>query len=83
MSRFSFSRWWGIVIKEFIQLKRDRLTFGMIIGLVRSLAQCVAARRVHARGDRVGAEVLPTHARLAPVADGNVHYVMSSERVRS
>ncbi|MGH8508889.1 MAG: ABC transporter permease, partial [Gammaproteobacteria bacterium] len=33
MSRFSFSRWWGIVIKEFIQLKRDRLTFGMIIGI--------------------------------------------------
>ena len=30
---FSFSRWWGIVIKEFIQLKRDRLTFGMIIGI--------------------------------------------------
>ncbi|MGH8522076.1 MAG: ABC transporter permease, partial [Gammaproteobacteria bacterium] len=33
MSRFSFSRWWGIVGKEFIQLKRDRLTFGMIIGI--------------------------------------------------
>jgi ABC-2 type transport system permease protein len=33
MSRFSFARWWGIVIKEFIQLKRDRLTFGMIIGI--------------------------------------------------
>jgi ABC-2 type transport system permease protein len=30
---FSLSRWWGIVIKEFIQLKRDRLTFGMIIGI--------------------------------------------------
>ena len=31
--RFSLSRWWGIIIKEFIQLKRDRLTFGMIIGI--------------------------------------------------
>lgn len=31
--RISFSRWIGIVIKEFIQLKRDRLTFGMIIGI--------------------------------------------------
>jgi ABC-2 type transport system permease protein len=31
--RFSFSRWLGILIKEFIQLKRDRLTFGMIIGI--------------------------------------------------
>lgn len=31
--RMSFQRWLGIVIKEFIQLKRDRLTFGMIIGI--------------------------------------------------
>ncbi|MES2353337.1 MAG: ABC transporter permease [Pseudomonadota bacterium] len=30
---FSLSRWWGIILKEFIQLKRDRLTFGMIIGI--------------------------------------------------
>ena len=30
---FSLSRWVGIVVKEFIQLKRDRLTFGMIIGI--------------------------------------------------
>jgi ABC-2 type transport system permease protein len=30
--RFSFSRWWGIVAKEFIQLRRDRLTFAMIVG---------------------------------------------------
>ena len=33
MSIFSFSRWWAIVIKEFIQLRRDRLTFGMIVGI--------------------------------------------------
>ena len=33
MRRFSFSRWWGIVLKEFLQLKRDRITFGMIIGV--------------------------------------------------
>ncbi len=33
MTTFSFSRWWGIIVKEFIQLKRDRLTFGMIIGI--------------------------------------------------
>ena len=31
--RLSFSRWVGIIVKEFIQLKRDRLTFGMIIGI--------------------------------------------------
>jgi ABC-2 type transport system permease protein len=30
---FSLTRWVGIVVKEFIQLKRDRLTFGMIIGI--------------------------------------------------
>jgi ABC-2 type transport system permease protein len=30
---FSWSRWLGIVGKEFIQLKRDRLTFGMIVGI--------------------------------------------------
>jgi ABC-2 type transport system permease protein len=27
------SRWFGIILKEFIQLRRDRLTFGMIIGI--------------------------------------------------
>ena len=30
---FSPGRWIGIVVKEFIQLQRDRLTFGMIIGI--------------------------------------------------
>lgn len=30
---FSLSRWVGIVVKEFIQLRRDRLTFGMIVGI--------------------------------------------------
>lgn len=30
---FSWSRWLGILLKEFIQLKRDRLTFGMIVGI--------------------------------------------------
>ena len=32
-SWFSWSRWLGIVAKEFIQLARDRLTFGMIVGI--------------------------------------------------
>jgi len=31
--RFSPKRWWGVVLKEFLQLRRDRLTFGMIVGL--------------------------------------------------
>ena len=30
---FSLSRWWSIVLKEFLQLRRDRITFGMIVGL--------------------------------------------------
>lgn len=33
MNYFSFSRWWAIVLKEFLQLKRDRVTFAMIVGL--------------------------------------------------
>ena len=33
MKRFSFTRWWGIVLKEFLQLKRDRITFGMVVGM--------------------------------------------------
>ena len=33
MRIFSVARWWGIVTKEFLQLRRDRLTFGMIIGI--------------------------------------------------
>jgi ABC-2 type transport system permease protein len=32
-NRFSLSRWWSIVRKEFLQLRRDRLTFGMIVGI--------------------------------------------------
>ncbi len=30
---FSFRRFWAMVIKEFIQMRRDRLTFGMMIGI--------------------------------------------------
>ena len=33
MNLFSFTRWWGIVVKEFLQLKRDRITFGMVVGI--------------------------------------------------
>jgi ABC-2 type transport system permease protein len=29
----SWSRWVGIMVKEFIQLRRDRLTFGMVVGI--------------------------------------------------
>lgn len=35
MSRraFSFRRFWAVVVKEFIQMRRDRLTFGMMVGI--------------------------------------------------
>jgi ABC-2 type transport system permease protein len=33
MKRFSVRRLWAIVLKEFIQMKRDRLTFGMMVGI--------------------------------------------------
>ncbi|HEX7914020.1 MAG TPA: ABC transporter permease [Paraburkholderia sp.] len=30
---FSLTRWWSIVLKEFLQLRRDRVTFAMIVGI--------------------------------------------------
>jgi ABC-2 type transport system permease protein len=33
MKTFSLQRLWAIIIKEFIQMKRDRVTFGMMIGI--------------------------------------------------
>ena len=30
---FSVARWWSIVLKEFLQLRRDRVTFAMIVGI--------------------------------------------------
>src|SRR5262245_15505643 len=35
MSRYAFSwtRFWAIAVKEFVQMRRDRLTFGMMIGI--------------------------------------------------
>src|SRR5947209_12947395 len=26
-------RWWSVVLKEFLQLRRDRVTFAMIVGI--------------------------------------------------
>jgi ABC-2 type transport system permease protein len=31
--RFSAARWWAMVRKEFLQLRRDRVTFAMIVGI--------------------------------------------------
>jgi ABC-2 type transport system permease protein len=33
MNVFSLTRWWSIVLKEFLQLKRDRITFAMVVGM--------------------------------------------------
>jgi ABC-2 type transport system permease protein len=33
MDRFRFHRFWAIVLKEFIQMKRDRVTFAMMVGI--------------------------------------------------
>lgn len=33
MIDLSVCRWWAIVLKEFIQLRRDRITFAMIVGI--------------------------------------------------
>ena len=33
MQFFSFHRFWAIVTKEFVQMRRDRLTFAMMIGI--------------------------------------------------
>ena len=33
MRRFTFHRLWAIVLKEFIQMKRDRVTFVMMVGI--------------------------------------------------
>ena len=32
-SVFSVARWWSIVRKEFLQLRRDRITFAMVVGI--------------------------------------------------
>jgi len=33
MTRWSFERFWGVVLKEFLQLARERITFAMILGV--------------------------------------------------
>ena len=33
MNAFSLTRFIAVVVKEFIQMRRDRLTFGMLVGI--------------------------------------------------
>jgi ABC-2 type transport system permease protein len=33
MHRFTFHRFWAVVLKELIQMRRDRLTFAMMVGI--------------------------------------------------
>ena len=30
---FNWQRFWAVVVKEFIQMRRDRMTFGMMVGV--------------------------------------------------
>ena len=30
---FAFGRFWAILVKEFVQMRRDRLTFAMMVGV--------------------------------------------------
>ena len=59
---FSVQRWWSVVRKEFLQLRRDRITFAMIVGIPiillsipcyygMQVAERLAAREEKARGD--------------------------------
>ena len=33
MQRFTLHRLWAVVLKEFVQMRRDRVTFGMMVGI--------------------------------------------------
>src|SRR5271169_4778450 len=33
MARFTFHRFWAVVMKEFVQMRRDRVTFAMMVGI--------------------------------------------------
>jgi ABC-2 type transport system permease protein len=33
VTRWSFARFWGVVLKEFLQLSRERITFAMVLGI--------------------------------------------------
>src|SRR5205085_6889424 len=33
LEKFSIARLWAVVVKEFVQMRRDRLTFGMMLGV--------------------------------------------------
>ncbi len=33
MNRFAFHRFWAVVLKEFVQMRRDRVTFAMMVGI--------------------------------------------------
>lgn len=33
MKRFTFHRFWAMVLKEFVQMRRDRVTFAMMLGI--------------------------------------------------
>lgn len=62
--RFSLARFWAIVAKEFVQMRRDRLTFAMMIGI--PLVQLVLF------GYAINSD--PRHLPTAVVAGDNSRY---------
>ena len=61
---FSWARWWSMVLKEFLQLRRDRITFGMIVGLpIMQLALFGYAINTESQADAHGRH----HGRPQPV----------------
>ena len=69
-STFSPARLWAIVVKEFIQMRRDRVTFGMMVGI--PLLQLTAVRLCHQLGSeapgnrRAGGGSRPAGANHSP-----------------
>jgi len=48
--KFSFQRLRGIISKEFMQMRRDRLTFAMMLGIPLINSRCSVTRSIPIRG---------------------------------
>ncbi len=79
-ARFSVQRWWGIVLKEFLQLRRDRITFGMIVRPADHAAAAVRLRHQHrpapsaARPSIVGRSRAPSRAASSRALENTAYF---------
>ena len=64
MNGFSIARWWGVVRKEFLQLRRDRVTFAMIIGIPIIALLSVLLGWSYGRSIRRGQPLTPTMRKM-------------------